>query len=246
MLKRKHSVSKKRINFVFCTNNFIDERNRRSTSCINHGNFTVPIYAGIRAANPPIGAFDRETNNPRGIPEELLASHGCTGCTCRVFQRGEKSRGFCKFKNFTLQRVALRRVRGVPRQIPSEMPDRWLFLADWSSSSIRRGSDSLPRRHEGRARLGCRWCRCNLRPRRSSTPPDPHRRRAAVSVLPFASSSVAGVIPWARYTARGLTGSRKNHLVLWKDRTKLQVRSKREQTCSLRVPTLNSCPKYYF
>ena len=55
---------------ILYSNNFVDERNRRSASCINHGNFTVPIYAGIRAVNPPIGAFDRETNNPHGIARE--------------------------------------------------------------------------------------------------------------------------------------------------------------------------------
>lgn len=118
--------------------------NCRSAACINHGNFTVPIYTGIRAASSPIGAFDRETNNPRGIPEELLVSHDCT---CRVFQRDERNRGFCKFENFTLQRAAP--VRDVPRRIPSQTPDKQLFLVDGSSCNIR--PESLSRRREGRA-----------------------------------------------------------------------------------------------
>lgn len=195
--KRRCYVYKENESISYCSNNFVDERNRRSASCINHGNFTVPIYAGIRAVNLPIGAFDRETNNSHGISEELLASHDCIGCTCRVFQRDEKSREFCEFENFTLWRATSYRTCTYSR-CPS--PDSVVDAGQAAFSSpadqattFYRSPKSLLRRREGRAQLGRRWCRCNLRLRRSTTPPDPLHRRArpSRSCLSFPSSSPA-------------------------------------------------------
>lgn len=150
----------------------------------------------------------------------------------------KEARGTADFANSRISRCnaplsaapALVRVHDAPRRIPSVGRRTSGFFSltcrELRHSWVRR------RRREGKTRLGRKWCRCNLRPRRSTTLPGPLRRRASVSVLPFASFFVVGIIPRARYTARGLTGSRKNDLVFWKDEIKLQGRSKREQMCS--------------
>lgn len=124
-------------------------------------------------------------------------------------------------------RDAARRILSVGRRTSGFFSSTWI-----EPQSIRRGPESLPRRHEGKARLGRRWCRCNLRPRRSTTPPGPLRRRASVSVLPFASSSSSSesfrelAAPRVAWPALAKT-------ISFCGRTRWNFRhSKREQTCS--------------
>ena len=210
---------------ILYSNNFVDERNRRSASCINHGNFTVPIYAGIRAVNPPIGAFDRETNNPHGIAREAPCFARLHRLHLRrVFQRGEKSREFCKFENFTLRRAISYRTRTCSRCFsPDSLVDAgqaaFSSPAD-QAATFYRSPKSLEARRQDLTRpqvMQVQLAATEVDDSSRSSPPS----RVSVSVLPFFLRRQR--LPRACHTVRGLTGFRKNDLVLWKDKIKPQM-----------------------